>query len=76
MRIGLTALAGIACAGSAQAHVGHLGEVAGHDHWVVLGAAAAAAAAALWAVLKDREKAKTGDDDEAETAEDDAEQPA
>jgi hypothetical protein len=33
---------------NAFAHWGHLGEVAGHGHWVALGAGVAAAAIAAW----------------------------
>ena len=32
----------------AFAHLGHLADAAGHDHWIALAAAAAAAAAAAW----------------------------
>jgi ADP-ribosylglycohydrolase len=32
----------------AFAHIGHLADAAGHDHWIALAAAAAAAAAAAW----------------------------
>ena len=41
--------------GPALAHVGHLGEVAGHGHWVAGAAIGAAALAGLWAAWKDRE---------------------
>jgi hypothetical protein len=36
----------------AQAHVGHLGELAGHGHWIAAGALGAAIAVAGWNVLK------------------------
>ncbi|PWV98978.1 hypothetical protein DFR52_104269 [Hoeflea marina] len=36
-------------AGQAHAHGGHLGELAGHSHWVGWAAAAGAAAIAAWA---------------------------
>ncbi len=39
-------------AAPAHAHVGHLGEVAGHDHWVAGIAIGAAVAVGLWGVLK------------------------
>lgn len=32
----------------AMAHIGHLGEVAGHGHWIALGGIAIAGAIALW----------------------------
>jgi len=34
-------------AGPALAHIGHLGEVAGHGHWIALGGIAIAGAIAL-----------------------------
>ena len=49
-------------AGSAQAHVGHLGDLAGHDHWVAAGAIGAAIALAGWNILK----GKKGKDTESE----------
>ena len=39
-------------AGSASAHVGHLGEYLGHDHWVAGAAIGAAIALAGWQALK------------------------
>ncbi len=43
LRAFLILLAGVS---PAAAHFGHAGELAGHSHWVALGAAAAAAALA------------------------------
>ena len=37
---------------TALAHIGHVGGLAGYDHWVIAAAAAAALAAAAVAVLK------------------------
>ena len=38
----------------AQAHFGHLGELAGHGHWVAVGVLVAGGLAAIWlAGLKD-----------------------
>ncbi|WP_075998140.1 DUF6732 family protein [Salaquimonas pukyongi] len=34
--------------GQAHAHLGHVGELAGHSHWVAVGAAVGAAAIAAW----------------------------
>lgn len=53
----------------AFAHWGHLGEVAGHGHWIGLAAGAAAAAAAAWGLRgrKDdvsEEEAEPEDDEE------------
>ncbi len=36
------------------AHLGHVGEVAGHDHWVAGAAIGAAIAAVIWGALKGR----------------------
>lgn len=36
----------------ASAHVGHLGEMAGHDHWVAGIALGAAIGVSLWGALK------------------------
>ncbi len=45
-------LAGMFGASSAQAHVGHLGEFAGHDHWVAGGAIGIAIGIAGWNLIK------------------------
>ena len=47
----------------AHAHMGHVGELAGHAHWIALGAAAAAAALAAVLTLVDRDE----EDDAEET---------
>lgn len=55
-------------AAPALAHIGHVGEVAGHGHWGAIIFLGGAAAVGLWAAIKgkkDAEKAK------AEGAEDD-----
>ena len=44
---------------SAMAHGGHVGDLAGHSHWVGWAAAAAAGAIAAWSI-KRRNKAKSG----------------
>ncbi len=57
-----------------QAHVGHIGELAGHSHWVGVAALAGAAAiAAVAAKLKKRSDAK---EEAAEAEADGAEVPA
>lgn len=38
----------------AQAHIGHIGEAAGHDHWIAGIAIGAAAGLAIWGALKGR----------------------
>ena len=54
---------------SALAHWGHLGELAGHGHWIAAGLAAAAAVAGL-AIARPRKESEATDEavpDEAET---------
>ena len=53
----------------ALAHVGHLGEVAGHGHWIALGGIAIAGAIALWGGRK-----KADEEAEEATPEDDNEE--
>ena len=52
-------------AAPAQAHVGHLGEVAGHGHWLGAAAIGAAIAIGLWQGLKGKSDAQ-GDQEGAE----------
>jgi len=55
----------------ALAHIGHLGEVAGHGHWIAAGAVGAAALAA-WLAAKGKGRkaeAEPEDGDEPEGAE-------
>jgi len=56
------------CFGStAQAHTGHLAEVAGHGHWLGAAAIGAAIAIGLWASLKDRKaREEASSEDEGE----------
>lgn len=64
--IRLAALLALAAPGVAHAHAGHVAEVAGHAHWIALGAVAAAAAiAAALAGAKAREDAAEADEGEA-----------
>ena len=46
-------------ASTAQAHVGHFGDLAGHDHWVAAGAIGAAIALAGWNILKGKKDKET-----------------
>lgn len=65
--------------GGAWAHVGHLGSVAGHDHWVAGAAIGAAAALTIWGLLKgkrDADRANAPDDADAEPEAEAEEQPA
>lgn len=55
----------------AAAHIGHLGEVAGHGHWIGLGAIGLAVLVGLLG-----KKAKTKDSEAENTDEDTEEQPA
>ena len=59
--------------GTAHAHAGHVGELAGHAHWV--GLAAVLGAAALAALVAKAGKKKPADEEEpgAEEADDQAE---
>ena len=46
----------------AFAHWGHLPELAGHSHWIVMAAAAAAAAAAAWGLRENSEDSSNDDE--------------
>lgn len=60
-----TILGAVLCIGSpAQAHLGHVGEIAGHAHWVGVGALVVAAA--LGALVLKPNKDNSTDDTEAE----------
>lgn len=52
-------------AGPAVAHAGHLGELAGHDHWVAGAAIGIAIALGLWGALTGK-RPDTADTAEAE----------
>lgn len=54
---------------SAQAHWGHLGELAGHGHWIAAGLAAAVAGLAITRPRKESEATDEAVPDEAETNE-------
>jgi hypothetical protein len=56
------AIAVIAAPGAAFAHVGHVGEVAGHDHWIAI--AAVGIAAAVWAAGKLKGRSEESEQDE------------
>lgn len=61
MRFALTILIAMS-AGPAMAHIGHLGEVAGHGHWLGAAALGAAIALGLWQGLKGKAQAQGEDD--------------
>ena len=67
MRFALFLIA-VFAGGPAFAHVGHLGEAAGHDHWVAGAAIGIAIGIGLWGALKDRAK-EAASDEEGETDE-------
>lgn len=69
MRLILTAL--ILLPAPALAHIGHLGEVAGHGHWIALGGIAIAGAIALLGNRKKPEETQVEED--APDAEEDGE---
>ncbi len=52
----------------ASAHLGHVGEAAGHSHWIGLAALAGAAAIAAW-IAKQKGDAEAAEAEEAENAE-------
>lgn len=54
----------------AMAHVGHLGEVAGHGHWGAIILLGGAAAVGLWGALKGKKDADKAAAEDAETGED------
>jgi hypothetical protein len=43
-------------ANTAFAHVGHFGDLAGHDHWVAAGALGLAGLVAVWGALKGKKE--------------------
>lgn len=61
MRLTLSLLT-LLIANPALAHIGHLGEVAGHGHWIALGGIAIAAGIALLGGRKKAEDAKADED--------------
>ena len=71
MKIRSTAIVFLLSATPAAAHFGHLGDLAGHGHWIALGAAAAAGAIAA-ALVKRRKSSEEAEDvsSEAEEVED------
>jgi hypothetical protein len=53
----------------ALAHLGHVGAVAGHDHWVAGAAIGAAVAVGVWGWMKSRKEAEEEAEAEADEAE-------
>lgn len=75
MRIAVSTLVLILTgASSALAHGGHIGDLAGHSHWIGWAAAAAAGAIAAWGIKQKKKNKDAGEDDgEEASAETDAE---
>ncbi|MEM8702705.1 MAG: DUF6732 family protein [Pseudomonadota bacterium] len=69
-RIHLIGLLTVFVPSTAFAHGGHLGELAGHSHWIGVAAVAGAALVAGLVALKDRKK-KTAEDTPEAAGEDD-----
>ncbi|WP_305987618.1 DUF6732 family protein [Roseibium sp. MMSF_3544] len=70
-RVFLAGFAGAILPSTAFAHGGHLGELAGHSHWIGVAAVAGAALVAGLVALKDRKKKQ---DDEVIDADGEAEE--
>ncbi len=51
-----SSLALLGMAAPVQAHLGHFGHVAGHDHWVAGAAIGAAVAIGLWGAMKGKKQ--------------------
>jgi membrane protein implicated in regulation of membrane protease activity len=66
--LAVTTLPSLMVPSMALAHAGHVGDLAGHSHWVGWAAAAAAAAVTAWAIKRGT-KAKTDEDKADEAAE-------
>lgn len=62
----LSLLIPVFAVGSAFAHGGHIGDLAGHSHWLGWAAAAAAGAVAAWAIKRGTRKKSTTEDDAGE----------
>ena len=59
----------IMAATMAQAHVGHLGDLASHDHWVAAGAIGLAGLVAVWGAFKGKKADAEEPEDTEQTAE-------
>jgi hypothetical protein len=66
----LSLILSVSSAHTALAHGGHVGDLAGHSHWVGWAAAAAAGAITAWAIKRGT-KGKATDQDEADAADTD-----
>lgn len=59
-----------ACASTAQAHSGHLADVAGHDHWVAGVAIGLAILTGIYGALKGRKETSEAESSDAEDHDD------
>ena len=73
MRIIAITIACLLTAAPASAHVGHLGPLAGHDHWVAGAALGGALIAGILAGLRSDRKGKKAPEPEADAPEEGAE---
>jgi membrane protein implicated in regulation of membrane protease activity len=71
--LAIAALLSLLVPSLALAHAGHVGDLAGHSHWVGWAAAAAAAAVTAWAVK--RGTRANADDETSDEATEDEDQP-
>lgn len=60
--LALSALVSVLVTQTAFAHGGHVGDLAGHSHWVGWAAAAAAGAIAAWAIKRGRKGKAAGEE--------------
>lgn len=69
--IGLTCLtlAGLLSTGPAQAHLGHVGELAIHNHWGGVAAIGLAVAVGVWGALKGKKQDEEVSDEAEENSE-------
>ena len=72
MRTASLAAAVVSAPSLAQAHTGHWGEVAGHDHWIALGALGALGVAGVIAALAVKSRKRR--DEEGKESREDAEE--
>lgn len=70
MRLFLTLFVAALTPVCAQAHVGHLSGLAGHDHWVAGAAIGAAIAIGLWAAAKGKQTGPDASDKDSDTSDD------
>lgn len=65
----LVSTAAVGLPTAASAHIGHIGTLAGHDHWVAGAAIGAAVAVTIWGAMAGK-KSRTAEQDDDPEAED------